>query len=101
MAAVRAVVNFRVKPGKEADLLQAVGTVKKHVERLGGTFFVVRQVAGPESGNIVAVQQYSGWDHFAKAASDREFAQLLEGVRRDTDPPWESLTVSMSEEVAL
>jgi hypothetical protein len=101
MAAVRVVVNFRLKPGKEADLLQAAGAVKKHVERLGGTLLVVRQVAGPESENIVAIHQYSGWDHFAKAASDREFAQLFEGIRRDTNPPWESLTVSMSEEVAL
>ena len=101
MATIRAVVNFRVKAGKEADLLEAAKTVKKHVERLGGTFFIVRQFAGPESGNIVAVSQYSDWSQFAKAAGDREWAQFLDNVRRDTNPPWESLTVSISEEITL
>jgi hypothetical protein len=101
MATIRVVLNFRVKAGKEADLLEAGKTVKKHLDRLGVTSIVVRQVAGPESGNIVAVHQYSDWNHFAKAQSDREFTQFVEGVRRDTNPPWESFTLSISEEVTL
>ena len=101
MASIRVVANFRVKAGREANLLEAARAFKKHVEKLGATFVVVRQVAGPEAGNIVAVGQYSDWNHFAKAQSDREIAQSLENARRDTDPPWESLTVSISEEVAL
>ena len=101
MATIRTVVNFRVKAGREANLLEAARAFKKHVERLGATFFVVRQVAGPESGNIVAVTQYSDWNHFAKASSDPEAAKFLEGIRRDTDLPWEGLAVSISEEVAL
>ena len=101
MATIRVVANFRVKAGREANLVEAARAFKKHVERLGATFVVVRQVAGPEAGNIVGVSQYSDWNHFAKAQSDREFAQLLEGLRRDTNPPWESFTVSLSEEVAL
>jgi hypothetical protein len=101
MATVRTVVNFRVKAGNEAKLLEALRGAKKHFDRLGATFFVVRQVAGPESGNIVAVGQYSDWNHFAKAQSDREVAQFLETVRKDTNPPWDSFTVSISEEVAL
>ena len=84
MATIRAVLNFRVKAGKESDLLEAAKTVKKLVDRLGVTFFVVRQVVGPESGNIIAVHQYSDWNHFAKVQSDREIAQFVEGVRRDT-----------------
>jgi hypothetical protein len=95
------VVNFRVKAGREAKLLEALRAAKKHNDRLGANFFVVRQVAGPEVDHIVAVIQYSDWNHYAKGASDPEVAQFLENVRRDTDPPWESLTVSISEEVAL
>ena len=101
MAAIRVVANFRVKPGREANLLEAGRAFKKHMDRLGATFVVVRQVAGPESGNIVGVTQYSDWNHFAKATSDRESAQFLEAIRRDTDPPWEGLTASISEEVEL
>ena len=101
MATIRAVVNFRVRAGREADLLEAAKAVKKHVERLGGRLFVVRQFAGPESGNIVAVSEYSDWNQFARAAGDREWAQFLDNVRRDANPPWESLMVSLSEELAL
>jgi hypothetical protein len=101
MAAVRVVVNFRVKPGKEADLLEGIRAVKKHLDRLGESLTVVRQVSGPEPGNIVAVGQCSGWDHFAKVQSDTEFAKLLQGLRSDTNPAWESMTVAVNEEVAL
>ena len=101
MASIRVVANFRVKAGREAKLLEALRAAKKHNDRLGANFFVVRQVAGPEVDHIVAVIQYSDWNHYAKGASDPEVAQFLENVRRDTDPPWESLTVSISEEVAL
>lgn len=101
MAAVRVVVNMRVKPGKEAELFEALRGVKKHLERLGATFLVVRQAFGPEAGNIVAVSQHSGWDAFARVQSDPEFAQLLQGVRSNTNPPWDAFTAAVSEEVAL
>ena len=101
MATIRVVANFRVKAGREANLLEAGRAFKKHMDRLGATFVVVRQVFGPEPDHIVAVSQYSDWNHFAKAQSDREVAQFLETTRRDNNPPWESLAVSISEEVAL
>jgi hypothetical protein len=101
MATIRTVVNFRVKAGNEAKLLEALRAAKKLFDRLGTTFFVVRQVYGPESGNIAAVTQYSDWNHFARAQSDLEVAQFLETVRKDTNPPWDSLAVSVNEEVAL
>jgi hypothetical protein len=101
MATIRVVVNFRVRAGREPDLLEAGKTVKKLLDSLGVTLFIVRQVAGPETGNIIAVQQYSDWTHFAKVQSDREIAQFVERMRQDTNPPWESFTVSISEEVAL
>ena len=101
MATIRMVVNFKVKAGREGNLLEALRAAKKHNDRLGANFFVVRQVAGPEVDHIAAVIQYSDWNHFAKGSSDPEIAQFLENVRRDTNPPWESLTVSINEEVAL
>ena len=66
--------NFRVKAGKEPDLLEAGKTVMKHFDRLGVTFFVVRQVDAPKTRNIITVHQFSGWNHFAKAQSDPEWA---------------------------
>jgi hypothetical protein len=101
MATIRMVVNFRVKAGREANLLEALRAAKKHTDRLGANFFAVRQVVGPEPDHIAAVIQYSDWNHYAKAASDQEVAQFLENVRKDSNPPWESLTVSINEEVAL
>lgn len=101
MASIRVVLNFRVKAGKEADLLEAGKTAKKHFDRLGVPIILSRQVAGPETGNIFAVHQYSDWNHFAKAQSDSELAHFVELLRRDTNPPWESFTVSINEEVTL
>jgi hypothetical protein len=101
MAAVRIVVNFRVKPGKEADLLEGIRAVKKHLDRLGESLTVVRQVSGPEPGNIVAVGQCSGWDHFAKVQSDPELAKLLQDLRSDTSPAWEAMSVAVNEEIVL
>jgi hypothetical protein len=101
MAAVRVVVNFRVKPGKEADLLEGLRAVKKHLDRLGANFRVVRQVFGPEVRNIVAVGECSGWDHFAKVQSDLEFAQFGQAMRKETNPPWDAITASVNEEVVL
>jgi len=101
MAAVRVVVNFRMKPGKEADLFEGLRTIKKHHDRLGAGFSVVRQAFGPDAGNIVAVGQYSSWDAFAKLESDPEFTQLLQAMRSNANPPWEAVTASVNEEVAL
>jgi hypothetical protein len=101
MATIRVVANFRVKAGREANLLEAARAFKKHMDRLGATFVIVRQVFGPEPNHIVAVSQYSDWNHFAKAQSDREVAQFLEATRRENDPPWESLAVSVSEEIII
>jgi len=101
MAAVRVVVIFRMKPGKEADLFEGLRTIKKHHDRLNAGFSVVRQAYGPEAGNIVAVGQYSGWDAFAKLHSDSEFAKLLQGMRSNANPPWEAVTASVNEEVEL
>ena len=101
MATVRVVVNFRVKPGKEAELLEGLKSVKQHHQRLGAGFMVVRQAFGPETGNIVAVGQYADWAGFAKLHSDPEFAQLLQGWRGNASLPWDSVVASVNEEIAL
>jgi hypothetical protein len=42
MATVRVVVNFRLKPSKEAELLEGLRSVRQHHQRLGAGFIVVR-----------------------------------------------------------
>ncbi len=101
MAAVRVVVNFRVKPGKYAELFEGLKAVKKTVEGLGATVLVNRQAFGPEAGNIVVVAQYASWDAFAKVSADPGFARLLETMRNNPNPPWESVTPVLYEDVAV
>ena len=101
MATVRAVVNFRVKPGRYADLYEGLKAVKKIVGRLGANLVVNRQTVGPEVGNIIAVVQYENWAAYAKAASDSELQGLIETMRNNPNPAWEALTVGLVEEVAL
>ncbi len=101
MAAVRVVVNFRVKPGRYADLFEGLRAVKRHIERMGSIFVVNRQAFGPEAGNIVVVVQHADWATHARVASDTEFVQLLESMRNNPDPAWESITPVIYEEVAL
>jgi hypothetical protein len=101
MAGVRIVVIFRVKPGKEAALLEGIRAVKRHLDRVGESLTVVRQVSGPQPGSIAAVGQCSDWNHFAKVQSDPDFAKLLDGFRSDANPAWESITVAINEEITL
>jgi hypothetical protein len=90
-----------VKPGKEADLLESIKAVKKHLDRLGEHITVVRQVSGLEPGNIAVVAQCSDGNHFARVQSDPELAKFLEGLRSVTNPAWESFSVLVNEEIAL
>jgi hypothetical protein len=101
MAEVHAVAIFRVKPGRYADLFEALRPVKKTFERLGANVSVVRQAFGAETGSVVVVSRYSDWNAFAKARTDREFTQLLEAVRSNPNPPFDSTTTGLFEEVAL
>jgi hypothetical protein len=101
MATVRLVVNFRVKPGRYADLFEGLKAVKKNLERLGSKFYVNRVAVGNDVGNLVAVGQHADFAAYAKAASDAELAKLIETMRNNPDPPWESVTTSLVEEVPL
>jgi hypothetical protein len=99
--AVRAVVNFHPRPGRAADLFEGLKTVKKIVERAGGTFIVNRQVLGAQTGDVVAVSQFADWGTFAKMRSDPEFAQFLETMRNNPNPPMDVVASAVYEEVVL
>jgi uncharacterized protein (DUF1330 family) len=101
MATVRGVVNFRVKPGRYADLIEGIRAVKKIIERLGANMVVNRQAVGPETGNIIVVVVYESWAAYAKVTSDPELQGLIDTMRNNANPAWDALTVSLNEEVAL
>ncbi|HLW72198.1 MAG TPA: hypothetical protein VKS22_16430 [Candidatus Binataceae bacterium] len=101
MATVRGVVNFRVKPGRYADLYEGLKAVKKLIEGLGAAFVVSRQVIGSESGNVIVVAVYKDYAGYAKVASDAAFSELINTMINNPNPAWEGYTVSLNEEVAL
>ncbi len=101
MATVRGVVNFRVKPGRYNDLFEGIKGVKKIVERLGSNLIVNRVAVGAEVGNIIVVVQYADFAAYAKAASDPELQRLIDAMRNNANPAWESLTTTLVEEVPL
>jgi len=47
------------------------------------------------------VHTYPSWTAFDKANSDPETQKLLEATYNNPNPPYESLTVTVIEEVAL
>lgn len=101
MATIRGVVNIRVKPGRYAELFEALKAAKQLLERLGAKPIVNRVAVGGELGNVIAVAEYADWAAYAKAASDPELNKLIDMMRNNPDPPWESLTASIVEEVPL
>jgi hypothetical protein len=101
VATVTGVVNFRVKPGRYTDLLDGIKTAQRIVERLGAMVAVRRQFVGAETGNIVVVAQYPDWATYAKAASDPELAGVIDSMRNNPNPAWESIATAIYEEVAL
>lgn len=101
MAAVRGVVNFRVKPGRYNDLFEGLRGVKKIVGRLGANMIINRVAVGAEVGHIIMVVQYENFAAYAKAAADPELQGLIDSMRNNANPPWESLTTALVEEVSL
>jgi len=101
MATVRLIVNFRVKPGREAELLEGQKAFKKVTARLGASLVVNRQVAGPDTGNIFVVVVFADWAAYAKTASDPELQGLLDALRNNRDPAYDGYTSALNEEVPL
>jgi hypothetical protein len=101
MATVRGVVNFNVKPGRYDELFEGLKGFKEIIEGLGSTLTVNRVVIGAEPTHIIAVVQYADYAAYAKAASHSELRALIDSMRNNSDPPWESLTIMLVEEVLL
>jgi hypothetical protein len=101
MATVRGVVNFRVKPGRYADLFEDLKAVKNVIDRLGASLVVNRQILGQETGNIFVVIGYADYAAYAEAASDRELSGIIRAMLNNPNPPWDGLTTTLNEEVAI
>ena len=101
MATVRGVVNFNVKPGRYSELLEALGALRRIINRLGAEMIVNRVVIGHEANHLIAVVQYEDYAAYARAASDSEMRAFIESARNNENPPWESLTIALVEEVPL
>ena len=99
--AVTLATNLKVHPGKQNELFESLRTIKKAVERAGGTYAVRRQVAGPQPNNIVAVAQYPDWGSLGKVRSDPEVQKLMDRIRNSTDPAAEPVTTMIFEDVAI
>jgi hypothetical protein len=101
MAVVRLVVNFAVKPGRYAELFEGLKGLKKVTERLGANFTANRVRIGAEPTHIIAVGQWADLAAWAKAATDSELLRFLETQRSNANPPYESFTTTLVEEVPL
>jgi uncharacterized protein (DUF1330 family) len=99
--AILSALMLKVRPGKEKELFEVLKTVKKIVERAGGTYAVSREVAGPQPNNILAVAQYPDWGHLGKVRSDPEYQKLMDRLRSSSDPAAEAVTSAIFEDVAI
>ena len=75
--------------------------VKRLVERGGGTFLVHRQIFGSQVNRLVVVSEYKDWNFFATVRSDPEFLQLVEGIRRSSNPAADLVGADLYEELAI
>ncbi len=99
--AITSVPALKVRPGKEKDLLEVLKTVKKIIERAGGTYTVHREVFGPQPNSIVATAAYPDWGHLGKVRTDPEYQKLTDRLRSTSDPAAEALMGAVFEDVAL
>jgi hypothetical protein len=98
--AITLATMLKVRPGKQNELFENLKTVKKAVERAGGTYAVRREVAGPQPNNIITVAQYPDWSHLGKVRSDPEVQKLMDRIRSSSDPAAEPVTTTIFEDVA-
>ena len=99
--AISAVVTFHVRDGKHEAQVENLKGVKRLVERGGGTFLVHRQIFGSQVNRLVVVSEYKDWNSFATVRSDPEFLQLVEGIRRSSNPAADLVGADLSEELAI
>jgi hypothetical protein len=75
-----------VEPGKEAELLEGIRAVKQHLDRLGESLSVVRQLFGPEAGNIVASWSVFGMGPFSESAVRPRICKIAAGYAQRYEP---------------
>jgi hypothetical protein len=71
--AVSAVLSFRPRDGRLGEQLENLKSVKRLVERTGGTSRVHRQLFGAQANTLVVAGEYKDWNGLAKLRSDSEF----------------------------
>jgi hypothetical protein len=99
--AISSVVTFHVRDGKHEEQVENLRSVKRLVERGGGTFRVHRQVFGSQVARLVVVSEYKDWNGFAKVRSDPEFSQLVERIRRSANPAADLVGADVYEELTI
>ena len=99
--AVSAVITFRARDGRLGEQLENLKTVKRLVERAGGTFRVHRQLFGTQVNTLVAVSEYKDWNGFAKVRSDPEFAQTVERIRASANPAADIIAGDLYEDLPV
>jgi hypothetical protein len=98
---ISAVLSFRPRDGRIGEQLENLKTVKRLVERGGGTFRVHRQLFGAQAGTLVAVSEFKDWNGFAKLRSDSEFAQLVDRIRANANPAADIVGGDLYEELPV
>ncbi len=94
------VVDFKVKPGREAELLEGVKNLKRVGQRLGAQVRTSRARVG-DPARIVVVAEWPSITAWGTGQADPELRALADGMRNNANPPWEKVEVAMLEEVPL
>jgi uncharacterized protein (DUF1330 family) len=97
--AITSVLTVRVRDGKMKEILENLKSVKRIVERAGGTYRVVREIFGATPNALSSVSEYPDWNSLAKVRSDPEMQQLLLRLR-DSSPTADPLVAALVEDVA-
>jgi len=100
MPAARLVVDFWVKPGRFNDVIEAAKMLKKIGDRLGAHVRASRVRVGDPT-HIYVVAEWADIAAWAKGQSDPELVALVEGIRNNANPPYETITVTMLEDIPL
>jgi hypothetical protein len=98
---ISAVITFRPRDGRMGEQLENLKTVKRLVERAGGTFRVHRQTFGAQANALVAVSEYKDWSGLAKVRSDPEFNQTVERIRSSANPAADIVGGDLYEEIPV
>jgi hypothetical protein len=100
MATARIVMDLKVKPGRQNELLEGLKGLKKVAERLGGQLRANRVRFG-DPVHLFAVAEWPDIPAWTKAQTDAELVALADAMRNNPNPPWESLSLMLLEDIPL